>query len=50
MTSNSTWAVCSVPNNAVITYVTIRKNGNAQKNGGSIKGGTLVWIYGKSKK
>jgi len=31
MTSNSTWAVCSVPNNAVITYVTSRRNGDAQK-------------------
>jgi hypothetical protein len=49
MTSNSTWGVCQVPTNAIVTYVTTRKNGNSYTNGGSVKGGTLVWIYGKSK-
>ena len=38
-----------VPTNAIVTYVTTRKNGNSYTNGGSLMGGTLLWIFGKSK-
>lgn len=36
----------SVPNDAVVYYVTVRKAGYWAQNGGSTQGGTLVWIYG----
>jgi hypothetical protein len=49
LTNLNKWSFCIVPTDAVISYVTTRKNGNANQNGASLNGQTLVWIYGLSK-
>ena len=36
-----------MPNDASVSYVTVRKDGYASQNGGSTQGGTLIWIYGQ---
>jgi hypothetical protein len=36
-----------VPNDAAVSYVTVRKDGYVSQNGGSTQGGTLIWIYGQ---
>ena len=40
------YIIIKVPTTAIITYVTTRKAGTSSQNGASVKGETLVWIYG----
>jgi hypothetical protein len=37
----------AVPNDAMVSYVTIRKDGYWTQSGGSTQGGTMLWIYGQ---
>jgi hypothetical protein len=47
-TNNNVYYFSLVPNDAIITKVTTRKNGYTWENGASLNGGTLLWITGKS--
>ncbi|CAF0814130.1 unnamed protein product, partial [Brachionus calyciflorus] len=47
LTSTNVWEECVVPTNAIVTYVTTRKNGGNWINSLSKNGGTMIWIYGR---
>lgn len=49
LTTSGQWSACVQPTDAVVDFVTTRKNGRNWINSVSRNGGTMIWIYGQSK-
>lgn len=49
LTTSGVWSGCIQPTDAIVDFVSTRKNGGNAYNTVSRNGGTMIWIYGKSK-